>query len=93
MDALNIPLEMIAACGTDGSLRPVRFRLTAEDQSLVTVRIRAIKSVREIRYVGIEAIQYVCTAELGGRERLFELRYTVRPHCWTLCRFLDGGAA
>lgn len=89
MDVLNLPVEMISTCSREGTIRPVRFRLEAEDKSLVIVRLRRIESVRENLYVGVEAFQYLCRAELGGRERLFELRYTVRTHRWVLYRFMD----
>ena len=40
MDALNMPLEMIAVCSPDGELSPARFRLETESGERVTVRIR-----------------------------------------------------
>ena len=89
MGALNMPVEMIAVTSREGSLRPVRFRVEDRNGELTTVRLRRIESAREIPYVGIEAFQYVCRAELGGAERLFELRYAVRTHRWVLYRFLD----
>jgi len=89
VDALNKPVEMIAVCSPEGTLCPARFRLEAEDGERLTVRIRQIRSSEEIFYRGIEAVRFVCLAMLGGRLRLFELRYTVRTHRWVLWRFLD----
>ena len=57
-----------------------------EEQCLQTVAISQVVSFRTIQYAGIDAIQYLCKARLAGKERLFELRYTVRTHCWTLFR-------
>ena len=90
MDAANQPVEMIATCGPDGSLLPARFRVEGEAGERVTVRIRKIKDSEEISYRGIEAFRFVCLALIGGRLRLFELRYTVRSHRWVFWRFLDG---
>ena len=84
MDALNMPLEMIAVCSPDGELSPARFRLETESGERVTVRIR-----EEIRLMGVESIRFDCLALLGGRLRRFELRYGVRAHRWTLWQFLD----
>ena len=81
MDALNMPLEMIAVCSPDGELSPARFRLETESGERVTVRIRQIRRREEIRFD--------CLALLGGRLRRFELRYGVRAHRWTLWQFLD----
>ena len=92
MFAMNQPVEMISVCSEDGSMHPARFRVTDCDGQRITVRVRRVQAMREIKYVGIEAFQYVCIAILGSRERLIELRYTVRTHCWVLCRFLDMDA-
>ena len=77
MDALNMPLEMIAVCSPDGELSPARFRLETESGERVTVRM------------GVESIRFDCLALLGGQLRRFELRYGVRAHRWTLWQFLD----
>ena len=90
MDALNRPVEMISTCGPDGALRPARFRVAAEDGALVTVYIRQIRAAEELRHAGIESVRFTCLAVMGGRLRLFELRYVVREHRWVLWRFLDG---
>lgn len=83
---MNLQIEMISFCGTDGDIKPLRFRMENEDQSLVTVAISQIVYVKPIQYAGVDAIQYLCKANVDGREKLFELRYTVRSHCWTLFR-------
>ena len=46
MNALNMPLEMIAVCSPDGELSPARFRLETESGERVTVRIRQIRRAR-----------------------------------------------
>ena len=89
MNALNKPVEMIAVCSPDGALRPARFRLSTEEGERLTVRIRRICRAEEIPYMGIETFRFVCTAVMGGRERTFELRYSVQDHRWVLWRFLD----
>ena len=48
-----------------------------------------ICKAEEIPYMGIETFRFVCTAVMAGRERAFELRYSVRDHRWVLWRFLD----
>ena len=83
---MNLQIEMISVCGTDGTLTPLSFRMEDEEQCLQTVAISQVVSSRTIQYAGIDAIQYLCKARLAGKERLFELRYTVRTHCWTLFR-------
>ena len=89
MNALNQPVEMIATCSPEGMMCPARFRLREKDGSLITVRIRRIRDTEVIPYMGIETFRFICTAELGGRERSFELRYSVREHRWVLWQFFS----
>ena len=66
----------------------LRFRLEDAAHRLHTVSVKQVVSVKEVQYVGIEALIYLCRADFGGRERLFELRYTVRSHRWVLLRMV-----
>ncbi len=93
MNALNVPVEMISTCSAEGDVCPVRFRVRGRDGELHTVRIRRVRDTVEIPYFGIETFRFVCTAEIAGRERLFELRYNVRCHRWVLWQFLDSRGA
>lgn len=86
MDALNLQVEMISVCSTDGQLKPLRFRFEDAEHRLQTVSITEILCDKEICYVGIEAFQYVCKGIMDGAEKMFELRYTVRSHKWILFR-------
>ena len=82
----NIQIEMISVCGTDGTLTPLRFRMEDEEQCLQTVAISQVVYSNRIQYAGVDAIQYLCKAEVQGREKLFELRYAIRSHSWCLFR-------
>ena len=82
----SVQIEMISVCGVDGSLTPLRFRLEDEEHQLQTIAIHQVICSNRIQYAGVDAIQYLCKAELEGKEKLFELRYTIRTHCWSLFR-------
>lgn len=84
--AVNQQIEMISVCATDGTLTPLRFRLEDEAHCLQTVPILRTESSKSIQYAGVDAIQYLCRVTMEGRERLLELRYTVRTHRWSLFR-------
>ena len=81
-------IEVIAVCDTCGQFRPLRFRFEGEDHHLHRVDIDRILSVRDVSYVGIEAMIYLCRAHMEGRERVFELKYTIRSHSWELLRWV-----
>ena len=82
----NVPVQMIAHCDADGTMKPLRFRFEDEAHMLHTVQICEVVDSRRVEYVGIEALVYLCKARIDGKERMFELRYTVRAHKWALFR-------
>ena len=79
-------LQNVRVKQPDGSLTPLRFRLENEEHQLCTVAIRQVVYSNRIQYAGVDAIQYLCKAEVQGREKLFELRYAIRSHSWCLFR-------
>jgi len=86
MEQKICPVEMISICSTDGQLMPVRFRFESESHEICTVQISEVVCVKQTNYVGIEALLYVCKAQMEHAERLLELKYTVRTHRWVLFR-------
>ena len=86
MEHKNRPVDVIAMCSAAGEIRPLRFRLEDETHQLLRIDIDEVISSREIQYVGIEARVFLCRAVVDERKWLFELKYTIRSHCWTLIR-------
>ena len=82
----NTPVDVIAVCSTDGSIKPLRFRIEDEDHQLLRIDIEEVISSKEIQYVGIEAYVFLCRATVRGKESVFELRYMIRSHNWQLLR-------
>ena len=86
MEQKNRPIDVIAMCSAAGEIRPLRFRLEDEQHQLLRIDIDEIISVKEIQYVGIEAHVFLCRAMVRGIESMFELKYTIRSHSWSLLR-------
>ena len=82
----NSPVDVIAVCNADGSIKPLRFRMEDEDHQLLRIDIEEVISSKEIQYVGIEAHVFLCRATVRGKESVFELKYTIRSHNWCLMR-------
>ena len=61
-------------------------RRGAEVDRKVTAAVTEIVDGRRVEYVGLEAFVFLCKAHLDGREKLYELRYTVATHRWTLAK-------
>ena len=80
------PVDVISVCSANGDIRPLRLRMEDEAHQLLRVDIDEVISSRKIQYVGIEAHIFLCRATVGQKRWLFELKYTIRSHCWHFMR-------
>jgi hypothetical protein len=80
------PVDVISVCNANGQIRPLRFRMEDDSHQLMRIDIDEVISCRHIQYVGIEALVFLCSAFVHGKQWLFELKYTIRSHCWCLLR-------
>ena len=62
------------------------LRLEDETHQLMRVDIEEIVNIRQVQYVGIEATVFLCRATVRQKLWLFELKYTIRTHTWSLMR-------
>lgn len=86
---VNIPVQLMAVCNTNGDLIPRWFRYEDGEHCIQSVCIQQVLSWKELEYVGIRILQYICQAEVCGRKRIFELRYHVDSHRWSFFQMLD----
>lgn len=89
MDRNIHPVDVIAMHSANGDIRPLRLRMENEKHNLVRIDIDEVISCKEIQYVGIEARVFLCRAVVEERKWLFELRYTIRSHSWSLIRSVN----
>ena len=82
----NQPVDVISVCSANGDIRPLRFQMEDDQHQLLRVNIDEIINVRPIQFVGIEAQIFLCKARVGGRQWMFELKYTIRTHNWCFFR-------
>ena len=86
MEQTIFPVDVISMCSAGGEIRPLRMRLEDEGHQLLRIDIDEVVSVKYIQYVGIEAQVFLCRATVQGQRWLFELKYTIRTHSWSLMR-------
>ena len=86
MEQNRCPVDVISVCSASGEIRPLRLRMEDETHQLLRIDIDEVISCKEVQYVGIEAKVFLCRATVQGKQRLFELRYTIRSHNWCLMR-------
>ena len=80
------PVDVISMCSANGDILPLRLRMEDEEHQLLRIDIKEVIGSKEIQYVGIEAHVFLCRATVRGKQWLFELKYTIRSHCWHLQR-------
>ena len=86
MEQKLYPVDVISMCSACGEIRPLRIRMEDEEHRLLRIDIEEIISSKEIKYLGIEATVYLCRANVLDKKWLFELKYTIRTHTWSLLR-------
>lgn len=86
----NIPIQLFCVVSTIGDLTPVRFKYETEEHRIITVQISEVLSQKETRLAGAREITYTCTADMEGTTQIFNLKYHVNQHRWSLARFLTG---
>ena len=78
------PIDVMSVCTADGEITPLRFRIETEEQGLLRVDIAQIVSRKNICCAGIESKSYLCKVQEGDFMRMYELRYSIRSHRWSL---------
>lgn len=82
----NDPIDVISLCDAEGGIKPLRFRIQDENQESMRVDVEEVVSVKPITIVGIEAQVFLCRCTIRHKTRMFELKYTIRSHRWSLMR-------
>ncbi len=80
----NIPVQLVSVFSTLGEITPSWFRYEDESHKIIKVQISEIISKKELNFVGIKMIQFICKALVLDTMRMFELRYHILSHKWTL---------
>ncbi len=84
MNRTMYPVDVISMCSANGDIFPLRLRIVDENQQHVRVDIEEIMSCKKIQYVGNESHVFVCRATVHEKPWLFQLKYAIRNHNWTL---------
>lgn len=78
------PVDVISVCSADGEIRPLRLQVADEERQMLRVNIEQILSTEEISHVGAEAKIFLCRATVWERKWTFQLKYSIRSHCWSM---------
>lgn len=86
---INIPIQMIACCSTNGEIPPLRFRYESQDHELITVNISSVLGHKNTEIAGLKEIQYTCTADINNMTKIFILKYSISTHKWKILKILS----
>ena len=78
MKVISKEVEMIVYFDTDGSIKPIKFRI--EEDTYKVIKIEKIISTQLER----KMIIFNCSASIGDREKIFEVKYDTENTRWIL---------
>ena len=81
-------VDVISVFQANGNIKPLRIQFLDDSRQMIRVNIESIIKCENISIVGAEAILFLCKANLWGQKCVFELKYSIRTHQWSLLRRL-----
>jgi hypothetical protein len=84
MKVIMKPIKMIAWFSEDGTPNPVRFNISQDDESSVTIRIDRVIQKREEKLAGNRMLVFTCQSMINNMERIYELKYELSSCKWYL---------
>ena len=90
MKVVSKSIDVIACFEKDGGVKPLRFRISEDEEEKVIKINRVVNRVvnREIeKLAGNVMEKFVCIASVNGVERIFEIKYELLTKKWILFKF------
>jgi len=84
MKVIAKPIEMVSWSDKNGNLKPVRFRIENEDESVSVIKIDKVLTMDREKLAGNHMLVYKCQSVIKGAERLFEIKYELNSCKWIL---------
>ena len=86
MKVVSKSIDVIAFFEKDGGVKPLRFRISEDEEEKVIKISRVVN--REIeKLAGNVMEKFVCIASVNGVERIFEIKYELLTKKWILFKF------
>lgn len=83
MKVLNKEVDMIVWFNPEGQVRPIRFRLTEDDEKIV-IEVNKVIHITEEKISGKKVRTFKCQSIVNGIEKTYELRYHSDELKWIL---------
>ncbi len=78
------PIEMIAWFTDNGTLKPLKYRLTKDSGEKQVIKIDRTVSVEEEKLAGNKMLVYRCQSTIDEQSYVYELKYELATCKWYL---------
>lgn len=86
MKVVSKSIYVIAFFEKDGGVKPLRFRIS-EDEEEKVIKINRVVNREIEKLAGNVMEKFVCIASVNGVERIFEIKYELLTKKWILFKF------
>ena len=86
MKVVSKSIDVIALFEKDGGVKPLRFRIS-EDEEEKVIKINRVVNREIEKLAGNVMEKFVCIASVNGVERIFEIKYELLTKKWILFKF------
>lgn len=84
MKIIAKPIDMVCWFEKTGIPHPVRFKITAEDESEKVIKVDRVIAMDKEKLAGNEMLTFKCQSTIKNVQRPFELKYELRTCRWML---------
>jgi len=84
MQVLAKPISVVAWYEENGMPHPVRFKIKAEDESEMVMKIGKVMFKDKEKIAGNEMLIFKCRSVIDGIQKIFEIKYELRTCKWIL---------
>lgn len=84
MKILAKPIEVISHTDNKGDVRPLRFKLQMEDETIKVIKVDKVISKETEKLAGNHMLVFKCKSLIDNVERLFEIKYELNTCKWIL---------
>jgi hypothetical protein len=84
MKTLAKPIDVVAWFTKEGEPRPIRFRVTNEEDSVTVIKVDKILHTDREKLAGNPMLVFRCQGGVNGVEKVYELKYELLTCKWML---------
>ena len=86
MKVVSKSIDVIAFFEKDGGVKPLRFRIS-EDEEEKVIKINRVVNREIEKLAGNVMEKFVCSSCIDGIEKIFEIKYDVTKYKWILFKY------